>query len=52
MRLILLAALLAASIANAQYPAKPVRVVVGYAAGSSTDIVARVMADRLAAYWK
>src|SRR5207253_3397523 len=49
---ILLAALLAASIANAQYPAKPVRVVVGYAAGSSTDIVGRVMADRLAAYWK
>jgi tripartite-type tricarboxylate transporter receptor subunit TctC len=29
-----------------------VRVVVGYAAGSSTDIVGRVMADRLAAYWK
>jgi tripartite-type tricarboxylate transporter receptor subunit TctC len=25
---------------------------VGYAAGSSTDIVARVMADRLAAHWK
>lgn len=38
--------------ANAQYPAKPVRVVIGYAAGSSTDIVGRVMADRLAAYWK
>jgi tripartite-type tricarboxylate transporter receptor subunit TctC len=29
-----------------------VRVIVGYAAGSSTDIVARVMADRLTAYWK
>jgi tripartite-type tricarboxylate transporter receptor subunit TctC len=52
MRFIPLAALLVASIANAQYPAKPVRVVVGYAAGSSTDIVGRVMADRLAAYWK
>jgi tripartite-type tricarboxylate transporter receptor subunit TctC len=38
--------------AHAQYPAKPVRVVIGYAAGSSTDIVGRVMADRLAAYWK
>jgi tripartite-type tricarboxylate transporter receptor subunit TctC len=35
-----------------QYPAKPVRVLVGYAAGSSTDIVGRVMADRLGAYWK
>jgi tripartite-type tricarboxylate transporter receptor subunit TctC len=44
--------LLAATAAHAQYPAKPVRVVVGYAAGSSTDIVGRVMADRLAAYWK
>src|SRR5258708_2366444 len=35
-----------------QYPTKPVRVLVGYAAGSSTDIVGRVMADRLGAYWK
>src|SRR2546423_12895809 len=43
---------LAVSTANAQYPAKPVRVIVGYAAGSSTDIVGRVMADRLSAYWK
>ena len=41
-----LALLLAATAAQAQYPAKPVRVVVGYAAGSSTDIVGRVMADR------
>ena len=39
-------------LANAQYPAKPVRVFVGYAAGSSTDIVGRIMADRLSAYWK
>jgi len=44
--------LLTACAAHAQYPAKPVRLVVGYAAGSSTDIVARVMADRLAAHWK
>src|SRR5438552_14816051 len=35
-----------------QYPSKPVRVLVGYAAGSSTDIVGRVMADRLSAHWK
>jgi len=38
--------------AQAQYPSKPVRVLIGYAAGSSTDIVGRVMADRLGAYWK
>jgi tripartite-type tricarboxylate transporter receptor subunit TctC len=49
-RLVLLAILLC-SQAHAQYPAKPVRIVVGYAAGSSTDIVGRVMADRLGAYW-
>src|SRR5467141_2702970 len=35
-----------------QYPTKPVRLLVGYAAGSSTDIVGRVMADRLGAYCK
>jgi tripartite-type tricarboxylate transporter receptor subunit TctC len=52
MRAFFFLALLAVSTANAQYPAKPVRVIVGYAAGSSTDIVGRVMADRLSAYWK
>jgi len=50
---IALLALFAAFTAHAQqYPTKPVRVLVGYAAGSSTDIVGRVMADRLAAHWK
>ena len=44
--------LLAVTAAHAQYPTKPVRVVIGYAAGSSTDIVGRVMTDRLSAYWK
>src|SRR3989441_10081166 len=52
MRTIALLWLLIAGAAHAQYPAKPVRVVVGYAAGSSTDIIGRVMADRLGAYWK
>jgi tripartite-type tricarboxylate transporter receptor subunit TctC len=48
-----LAAAVAALSAHAQqYPTKPVRVLVGYAAGSSTDIVGRVMADRLGAHWK
>ncbi|HTM60381.1 MAG TPA: tripartite tricarboxylate transporter substrate-binding protein [Burkholderiales bacterium] len=52
MRLFALALALICGVANAQYPTKPVRVVIGYAAGSSTDIVGRVMTDRLAAYWK
>src|SRR5437879_13567360 len=52
MKAIILSALLFSFGAQAQYPSKPVRVVVGYAAGSSTDIVGRVMADRLGAYWK
>ena len=50
-RLLFLAMFFTSSV-HAQYPAKPVRVMVGYAAGSSTDIVGRVMADRLGAYWK
>ena len=50
---IALTVLLLTSLAHAQsYPSKPVRVLVGYAAGSSTDIVGRVVADRLGAYWK
>ena len=48
---LLLALLFTVCNAYAQYPTKPVRVVIGYAAGSSTDIVGRVIADRLAAYW-
>src|SRR4030088_2330880 len=52
MRAIFLLALLISFGAHAQYPGKPVRVFAGYAAGSSTDIVGRVMADRLGAYWK
>src|SRR5919198_1704432 len=52
MRLLFLAAIALASLAHAQYPAKPVRIVIGYAPGSSTDIVGRIMADRLSALWK
>ncbi len=52
-RLALAALMLGFALAHAQqYPSKPVRVLIGYAAGSSTDIVGRVMADRLGAYWK
>ncbi len=44
--------LLFAGSSWAQYPNKPVKLVIGYAAGSSTDIVGRVMADRLSSFWK
>ena len=52
MQWVMLIACLVMTTAQAQYPAKPVRVVVGYAAGSSTDIAGRIMAERLGAYWK
>src|SRR6266436_2341514 len=53
-RIVVTLCVLAAAFAThaQQYPSKPVRVLIGYAAGSSTDIVGRVMADRLGAYWK
>src|SRR5690242_6875651 len=50
--LVALLAAVALSAQAQQYPSKPVRVLIGYAAGSSTDIVGRVMADRLSAHWK
>jgi tripartite-type tricarboxylate transporter receptor subunit TctC len=53
-RIIIILCTLAATFAThaQQYPVRPVRVLIGYAAGSSTDIVGRVMADRLGAHWK
>jgi len=51
-RLFLASLLFPAAVCAQQYPTKPVRVLIGYAAGSSTDIVGRVMADRLGAHWK
>jgi tripartite-type tricarboxylate transporter receptor subunit TctC len=45
-KLLLLLALLP-SIAFAQYPSKPVRVVIHFPAGGSTDLVARVLSQAL-----
>ena len=45
-----LVALLFAEAAVAQsYPDKPVRIIVGFAAGGPTDVIARIVADKLSA---
>ncbi|MDB5372142.1 MAG: transporter [Belnapia sp.] len=46
-----LAAWPALAQAQADYPSRPVRLVVGYPAGGSTDVVARLLAERLARGW-
>src|SRR2546428_5744572 len=53
-RIIVILCTLAATFATLaqQYPIIPKRLQIGYAEGSWTDIVGRVMADRLGAYWK
>ena len=50
---VVLAALLIAApaVAQGQYPDKPVRFIVGFIAGSATDITARLFAAKFAEAW-
>ena len=46
-------AALAATAASAQtYPVKPVRLIVGFAPGGSTDVTARIVAQKMSDAWK
>lgn len=47
----LVAALPAAAQSSAKFPTKPVRIIVAFPPGSSTDIVARVVGERLTELW-
>jgi tripartite-type tricarboxylate transporter receptor subunit TctC len=44
-------ALLAAATAQAQYPSKPIRIVVPFAAGGTSDILARAIGPRITEAW-
>ncbi|WP_235508129.1 Bug family tripartite tricarboxylate transporter substrate binding protein [Variovorax sp. Root434] len=50
--MLLLASVLAAGAWAQDWPAKPVRVIVPAPAGSSLDLIARTLADRLRVIWK
>lgn len=41
-----------AAVAQADYPAKPVRIMVGANAGGGTDIIARMLAEKFSEAWK
>jgi tripartite-type tricarboxylate transporter receptor subunit TctC len=44
-------ALCASSVFSAEYPVKPVRIIVPFSAGAAADAVTRVVANKLIAYW-
>ena len=54
MRSALILALLTAStlVAAQPYPVKPVRIITGFGPGGSTDVIARLVAQKLAEYFR
>ena len=50
--ILLILGLAVAGAASAQYPEKPVRIVVGFTPGGGPDIIARHLAQELGALWK
>ena len=47
MRLLLALALCAATLAQAQYPQKPIRILIAFGAGGASDAMARTLTDRI-----